>query len=139
LQPGEVFYSVLVEEKDDVKRLDFAAENWSEPASDFLGWWKTKVPDVTDKKIRYAPNDVLLNLFEQLTLQPENADLRYVLALLLIRLRVFRYEREEENEEGQKILVVYAIKENITYEIPVALPNRERLEEVQKQLSALIE
>ncbi|MDR1963273.1 MAG: hypothetical protein LBQ50_05800 [Planctomycetaceae bacterium] len=138
LQPGEVFFSVLIEEKDEVKRLDYAAENWKGPPPEFLGWWKTTVPDSNDKKVRIAPNDILLNLFEQLSLQPENADMRYVLALLLIRRRLFRYEREEENEKGQKMLIVYAIKENATYEIPVALPDRKRLEEVQQQLSLLI-
>ncbi|MDR0608760.1 MAG: hypothetical protein LBG58_01480 [Planctomycetaceae bacterium] len=138
LQPGEVFFSVLIEEKNGVKRLDIAVENWTGPPSEFLGWWKTRVPDNNDKKIQIAPNDVLLNLFEQLSLQPENADMRYVLALLLIRRRQFRYEREEENENGQKKLIVYAIKENTTYEIPVAMPDRKRLEEVQKQLSSLI-
>jgi hypothetical protein len=138
LQPGEVFFSVLLEEKDGVKRLDFAAESWLGPPSEFLGWWKTRVPDSNDKKIRIAPNDILLNLFEQLSSQPENADMRYVLALLLIRRRQFRYEREEEDEKGQKKLVVYAIKENVTYEIPVAMPDEQRLEEVRKQLSLLI-
>ncbi|MDR2705499.1 MAG: hypothetical protein LBC02_06945 [Planctomycetaceae bacterium] len=138
LQPGEVFFSVLIEEKDNLKRLDISVENWTGPPSEFLGWWKTRVPDNKDKKIQIAPNDVLLNLFEQLSLQPENADMRYVLALLLIRRRQFRYEREEENENGQKKLIVYAIKENTTYEIPVAMPDRKRLEDVQKQLSSLI-
>jgi hypothetical protein len=138
LQPGEVFFSVLLEEKDGAKRLDFAAENWKGPPPEFLGWWKTRVPNNNNKKIQIAPNDILLNLFEQLALQPENADMRYVLALLLIRRRQFRYEREEEDEQGQKKLIVYAIKENVTYEIPVAMPDKKRLEEVQEQLSLLI-
>jgi hypothetical protein len=138
LQAGEVFFSVLIEEKDNLKRLDFAAENWTGPPPEFLGWWKTRVPDNSNKKIQIAPNDILLNLFEQLRLQPENADMCYVLALLLIRRRQFRYEREEEDENGQKKLIVYAIKENVTHEIPVAVLDRKRIDEVQNQLSLLI-
>jgi DNA-directed RNA polymerase subunit K/omega len=138
LQPGEVFFSVLIEEKDHVKRLDIAAESWTGPPPEFLGWWKTRVPSNNDKKIQIAPNDILLNLFEQLALQPDNTDMRYVLALLLIRRRQFRYEREEEDEKGQKKLVVYAIKENITHEIPITVLDRKRIDEVQKQLSLLI-
>ncbi|MDR3198908.1 MAG: hypothetical protein LBU34_13665 [Planctomycetaceae bacterium] len=138
LKPGEMFFSVLIEEKDNIKRLDFSVENWKGPPPEFLGWWKTRVPDNNDKKIQIAPNDVLLNLFEELSLQPENADMRYVLALLLIRRRQFRYEREEKDEKGQKKLIVYAIKENITYEIPIMVLDRERVDEVQKQLSQLI-
>ncbi|MDR0705372.1 MAG: hypothetical protein LBF88_10345, partial [Planctomycetaceae bacterium] len=65
LQPGETFFSVLIEEKDNVKRLDISVDNWTGPPSEFLGWWKTRVADNKDKKIQIAPNEVLLNLFEQ--------------------------------------------------------------------------
>ncbi|MDR0337702.1 MAG: hypothetical protein LBI18_11485 [Planctomycetaceae bacterium] len=133
-----MFFSVLIEEKNSLKRLDIAVENWTGPPSEFLGWWKTRVPDNNDKKIQIAPNDVLLNLFEQLSLQTEKAEIRYVLSLLLIRRRQFRYEREIEDEKGQKKLVVYAIKENMTHEIPVAILDQKKLEEVQKQLSLLV-
>jgi hypothetical protein len=136
--PGETFFSVLLEEAGNVKRLDYAAEHWTGPPDTFLGWWKTKVSAVNEKKTRLAPNDVLINLFEELALQPENAELRYVLALLLIRRRLFRYEREEENENGDKTLVVYAIKENAAYEVPVVMPNGEQLEIVQKKLAELV-
>ena len=138
LSPGEIFFSVLTEEKDVVKRLDIAAENWSAPPPEIIGWGKARVPDANDKKAKLAPNDILLNLFEQLALQPENADMRYILALLLIRRRLFRYEREDETETGQKTLVVYSIKENATYEIAVAMPDRERLDEVQNHLATLL-
>jgi hypothetical protein len=130
---------VLTEENGNVKRMDYAAENWLGPPAEFLGWWKTKVPNTNETKVRIAPNDVLLNLFDQLSRQPENADMRYILTLLLIRRRLFRYEKEEENEEGQKVLVVYSLKENATYEIPVITPDQERLKEVQRQLATFIE
>lgn len=138
LMPGEAFFSTLVEERNALKRLDFGAENWSGPPETFYGWWKTRVPETGEKKIKLAPNDILLNLFEQIRLDPKHDDMLYVLTLLLIRRRLLRYEREEENEEGRKMLVVYAIKENATYEIPIAMPDRDRLEEVQEQLSRLL-
>lgn len=138
LKPGNVFFSLLVEEGNGVKRTDFLPENWTVPETEFLGWWKSKIPEVHDKKVRLAPNDILLNLFDQLALQPENADMRYVLALLLIRRRLLRYEREECDENGRKTLVVYGIKENATYEVPMALPDRQRLEEVQMELAQLL-
>ena len=138
LQSGDVFFSMLIEETSGLRRYDFAVEHWTPPDSEFLGWWKTRVPEANEKKIKLAPNDILLNLFDRLALQPENADMRYVLALLLIRRRLLRYEREETDETGRKILVVYAIKENTAYEVPVALPDRQRLEEVQNELSQLL-
>ncbi len=128
-----------------LRRYDFAPEHWTPPTdteAELVGWWKTKMPEAKEKKVRLAPNEILLNLFEELALQPETypncADMRYVLTLLLIRRRLFRYEREETNANGQKMLVVYAIKENVTHEVPVALPDQERLEKVQAELAELL-
>ena len=135
LKPGEAFFSVLFEEAGAVRRLDYAAENWTGPPPNAAGWWISTVPVVNEKKIKLAPNEILLELFEQLANQP---DVRYVLALLLIRRRLFRYEREEEAETGEKMLIVYSLKQNVIYEIPVAMPNAARLKEVQDYLNTIL-
>ncbi|MDR1924461.1 MAG: hypothetical protein LBQ66_08800 [Planctomycetaceae bacterium] len=138
LLPGETFFSVVFEEGDVVVRRDFAGENWKEPPENFIAWWKTTVPKPNDKKNKLAPNDVLLNLFNQIRNNDNQADLLYVLSLLLIRRRLFRYEREEKNDTDPKNMIVYSIKENSTFEIPIAMPNRNRLEEIQTQLTELL-
>ncbi len=139
--PGDSFFSLLVEEGTGVNRYDYMPEHWTPPRdqeAEWIGWWKTKLPDAKDKKVQLAPNEILLNLFAELALQPEKADMRYVLTLLLIRRHLFRYEREEIDEKGQKLLVVYAIKENAAFEVPIAMPDKKRLEEVQAELAALL-
>ncbi len=138
LVPGEDFFSTLTEEESVLRRLDYAPEHWPGPTENLLGWWRTRLPVVTDKKARLAPNEILLNLFSELRLQPENADMLYVLTLLLIRRRLFRYEREETSDDGVKTLIVYALKENVEFEIFAALPEPERLREIQEQLSQLL-
>ena len=138
LKPGETFFSALFEEPGGIRRVDFAAENWAGPPPNAAGWWKATVPAANEKKVKLAPNEVLLELFEQLTDQPDKLDVRYILALLLIRRRLFRYEREEEAETGEKTLIVYSLKQNATVEIPVAMPNAVRLKEVQDYLNSLL-
>ncbi|MDR1290897.1 MAG: hypothetical protein LBK06_06825 [Planctomycetaceae bacterium] len=138
LLSGEIFFSILVEEDDVYVRRDFASENWQGPPEKFVGWWKTKVQNINDKKAKLAPNEVMLNLFEQIRTNSGQADLLYVLSLLLIRRRLFKYDREEQDENGQKKIVVYAIKENNSFEIPVAMPDLSRLEEIQNQLAELL-
>ena len=138
LKPGEAFFSALFAELDGVRRLDYAAESWTGPPPNATGWWKSTVPVLKDKKVRLAPNEILLELFEQLADQPDKLDVRYVLTLLLIRRRLFRYEREEEAETGEKTLIVYSLKQNVTFEIPVAMPNATRLKEVQDYLNSLL-
>lgn len=138
LAPGEDFFSALVEDDYVVRRLDYAPEHWSGPPENRLGWWKTRLPEAGEKKARLAPNDILLNLFAEWQLQPEKTDMLYVLTLLLIRRRLLRYEREDIGDDGVKRLVVYALKENSTFEIPVVMPEAERLRDIQEQLSQLL-
>jgi hypothetical protein len=141
LQPNEPFYSVLTEEINGLQRSDISVEEWKTPPNDlpedWVGWWQTKMPENPEKKSQLAPNDVLLELFEELGNDTQETDIRYILTLLLIRRRMFRLEREEVRE-GQKMLIVYDLKRNLNYEIPVALPAPKRVEEIQTQLSELL-
>src|SRR3978361_1723977 len=103
LEPGDLCYSVLEVQGADVVRKDFAAESWSGAPEGAVGWGKGRVPEPTAKKIKLAPNDVLLELFDQLAERPDQADLRYVLTLLLIRRRVLRVDlRGDDNDGGQR-------------------------------------
>jgi hypothetical protein len=106
------------------------------------------VPEPTAKKIKLAPNDVLLELFDQLAAQNEQQDLRYVLALLLVRRRVLRvdvasgHSHEEQGDDPMNhaagIMTLYCPKREATYDVPVAMPSSERIDEIQQQLSELL-
>ena len=136
LKPGETFFSALFEEPGGVRRLDYAPENWDGAPSHATGWWKSTIPVVSEKKTKLAPNEILLELFEELAAQPDKLDVCYVLTLLLIRRRLFRYEREEEAETGEKTLIVYSLKQNVTFEVAVVMPSATRLKEVQDYLNS---
>jgi hypothetical protein len=132
---------VLSEEQNAWRRTDFAPDHWLEPPTlpeHWIGWWKTQYPQTGEEKVQPVSNNVLLDLFDELACQPEQNVLRYVLTLLLIRRRVFRYERETTDHRGQKILLVYNIKHNVMYEVPAAMPDGEQLEEIQTRLSELL-
>jgi hypothetical protein len=92
LEPGDVCYSMLEVQGAEVIRKDFCSAAWTDPPNEALAWWRTLIPEPTAKKIKLAPNDVLLELFDQLAEDPAHCDLRYVLTLLLVRRRVFRLE-----------------------------------------------
>ena len=85
LEPGDECYSVLEIAGADVVRKDYCPEAWKGAPDAAFGWWKSRVPEPTAKKIKLAPNDVLLELFDQLADKSEQQDLRYVLALLLVQ------------------------------------------------------
>lgn len=106
-----------------------------------IGWWKHKVPLPGDKKPKQAPNDILIKIFDELLDQWDKQEMRYVLALLLIRRRVFRLEREEisETDSGkEKKMIVYAPKTDTTYEVLAVVPDEETIEKIQTELMHIL-
>jgi hypothetical protein len=147
LEPGDECYSVLEIAGADVVRKDYCPEAWKGAPDAAFGWWKSRVPEPTAKKIKLAPNDVLLELFDQLAEKSNQQDLRYVLALLLVRRRVLRVDvtHEGPSKEGNmasnhtaEMMTLYCPKRDSTCEVAVAMPNSDRIDEIQQQLSELL-
>jgi len=137
LAPGEAIYSVLVPEGSQVVRKDFAVADWPGPPENALGWWKSQLPDAT-KKAQWAPHEVMLEFFESLEQDPTREDLRYVLALLLVRRRVLRVESEETDAAGRTVQVLDCPRKETQYRVAVVLPEPSRAEELQAQLAPLL-
>jgi hypothetical protein len=137
--PGETYYSVLMVEGADLKRYDYAADAWPGPPEESVGWWKSQIPDRTANRKHWAPNDVMLQFWDELAEQPDKQDMRYVLTLLLIRRRVFRLEEETFDPVGQELLVVYCPRRETTYQVLVVSPETERIDQIQDELAALLQ
>ena len=137
--PGETYYSVLLAEGDGWRRADYSTEAWTGPPEGIIGWWKLRVPDAKSKKKSRAPNDVMLRFFDELAAAEEKQDMRYVLALLLVRRRVMRHEDTERDEQGNEWMVLHCPRRDETYKIPVVLPESQRVDEIQGELTRLLE
>jgi hypothetical protein len=138
IKPGELFCSALVVEGAEVVRYDFAEEAWEGPPDGALGWWKSRVPARENRRAHWAPNDVMLDLFDRWAEDPEKQDIRYVLTLLLVRRRVLRLEETQQDEEGQESLVIYCPRREATYTVPSVDPSEPRIEEIQENLTQLL-
>ncbi|MDR3109052.1 MAG: hypothetical protein LBU65_05105 [Planctomycetaceae bacterium] len=137
LLPGEYFYSVLLDEGEEFSRLDFCAEVWSgerdKERQNRVGWWRAKVPLPSDKRLKLAPNDVLLQVLDQLIARGDRWEMCYVLALLLVRRRILRIDKE-----NAEYITVYCGRRDTYYDIPVAMPNEEQIEQTQTYLAELL-
>lgn len=147
LEPGDICYSVLEVRGAEVIRKDYSSAAWTEPPVEALAWWRTRIPSPVAKKVKLAPNDVLLELFDQLADDPAHQDMRYVLTLLLVRRRVFRLETSanalsaaalEHRGASAEVMTVYCPKRDASYEVPAAMPDNDRIDEIQQQLSDLL-
>lgn len=138
LRAGETFYSVLIPSGASVERLDYSTEAWQGPPERAIGWWRAQYAPPESKKIHWAPNDVMLNLLEELEADPAQADFRYVLALLLIRRRLLRLEETTTDDTGRETITVSCPRRETEYKIDVALPDAERIVQLQRSLSEML-
>jgi hypothetical protein len=146
IEPGDVCYSVLEARGAEIVRKDFSSAAWTDPPAEAFAWWRTRIPEPIAKKVKLAPNDVLLELFDQLADDPSHADMRYVLTLLLVRRRVFRLEAgadfiagsENGTQAAADIMCVFCPKREVSYTVPATMPDRARIDEIQQRLSDLL-
>lgn len=138
-QPGDEVISALVSENGQVRRLDYLASAWPGPSDMMLAWWKGQIPNSTEQKQRWAPNEVMLECFEQLAGVSDKDELRYLLALVLIRKRILRQEATEKDEQGREVAVLYCPRTEAEHRILQAFPSPERAAEMQAELLGLLQ
>lgn len=138
LKPGETFYSALVVEGPDVVRYDYARDAWDGPPEGALGWWKSQMPSGHTGTRKLAPSEVLLRLFDRLQDDPQQADMLYVLTLLLTRRRILRLEPSRPGDQGAEQLVVYCPRREATYLVPEVDVTETRIEQIQGELADLL-
>lgn len=132
LLPGDAFYSALVESGNDTERLNFCEEAWDGPPGNCLGWWKSRMPEATQGKIYWAPDEVLLAFFDHVASQPEQADVAYVTALLLLQKKLLWLD--DGWEEPDESVLRVKNREQDTYQVSVLELNRKRVSEIQDEL-----
>ena len=144
-QPGDKMRSVLYEEDGVIKRVDLCAEAWrnyTRPET-AVAWWTSRVAESEERKKILTPNDALVALFESLVFKPDQEDLRYALALLLVRRRVFRFEFENKPKDAEKSgrdsIFVYSSRNDACYAVPVVRMDEAQIADVQKRLVALLD
>lgn len=138
-QPGQIVFSVLAANAGDVVRYDYCEAAWQGPPEESIGWWRSQLPGAGPKKPGWAPNDVMLKYFQSLADDAEKADMRYVLALLLIRRRIVRLEESAGDEAvDNEVMVVYSPKDETEHRVEVATPSPQRIAEIQEELADLL-
>ena len=113
LSAGDKCVAVLVEVSgasgEEMRRLDYSIDSWDSGARPTVigdrpcrvfATWRTAVATGEPKGKVVFDDAELMDLFEQLDGQsdPKKQSFRYVLALLLIRRRVLRYEGQRGDE-----------------------------------------
>jgi hypothetical protein len=100
LAEGESYYAVLLETPDGFERRDYAVDAWEGPPEGSFCYWKARVP-VREKKREHLSFDPVMLTHLFLRLEDEESEMRqsfrFVLALLLMRKRLLKYEGTSES------------------------------------------
>jgi hypothetical protein len=136
--PGDVMHSALVRGRDGLERRDVHVEAWTGPPPAALAVWRSTVPEATAAGPTIAPVDVLLDLLEGLDGRPDEAVLRYLLALQLVRRRVLKIAEGSDPQNAGGDLVLACRRRDREFRVPVALPEAGATAEVGKRLTTLL-
>jgi len=140
-QPGDAIVSALVRSPEGLVRTDSLASAWSGAPEKTVAWWRSTYPRPDTTGAVLAPNDVLLDIVEQLDGQEEEAPLRYLLALQLVRRRVLRFVDASGTSSPQTApdqLRLACRKRDCEYVVTVATPDASTAPAVEARLASLL-
>jgi len=139
LQEGEEFFTVLFEEGESFRRVDCSLEGWQGPPEGAFCHFKSRVPVKAKKKRLLVDNEVLLDFFLRLGGESDRPkqEFRFVLALILLRKRVFRYDGNSRIG-GIEVWRLTRPGDNGVQEVTNPGLTPDRIEGVSRQLGAIL-
>ncbi|MCX7405696.1 MAG: hypothetical protein CK530_04125 [Planctomycetaceae bacterium] len=146
--PGEVFYSALVRAEGKLDRMDCCVAGWQGPVAHTLAWWRSTYPANESGGSTLAPPDVLLDVLEQLADSPQDASLRYLIALELVRRKALKIIDQQNSvqqatdqgakQTAQAELLLSCRRRESEYRVSVQPPQGADAIRIQERLSSLL-
>ena len=96
-----------------------------------FSFWKTKIPEPSQKKKLFVDDSVLINLFERLAEEKEElkVNFRFVLSLILMRKRRLKYE-DSRRDGTREIWSMRFVRETETHDVFNPQLTEEQIQEV---------
>jgi len=118
LRAGETVYSVLRDDGGQFVRTDYSADAWQGPPTSAVAWWSSRFPEAGRPAKPTINDDVLVDCFEHLadTTDPARQKFRYVVTLLLMRRKRFRFE-DARKRGDRETLVIRDVRSGLRHEI----------------------
>ena len=139
LAEGEEYYGVLFEEGESFRRADYAIEAWTSPPQGAYCYFKSRVPARHKKKRLFIDDELLVNFFLRLADETDESRLqfRFVLALILMRKRLLRYE-QTLSESGREYWQMRLVREQSLHRVLNPQLTDEQVAGLSAQLGAIL-
>ena len=136
---GEDYYAVLFEDGEGFRREDYSVDAWDGPPDGAYCHFKTRMPIKEAKKRLLVDDAVLISFFERLASETEPARVRFrfVLALILMRKRLLKYDHTE-HKEGRELWLMRLVKETRQHRVENPRLTDDEIEEVSQQVGAIL-
>lgn len=108
---GEEYIAALRQGEQDerLERADYSVESWRDGARPpgLFGHWRAKMEAPDSKRKPFIDDAALMDMFEQLAEAeaPAQVSFRYLLALMLVRKRLLKYEGTKRDGGASVMLV----------------------------------
>lgn len=138
-QEGEEYYAVLFEDGEEFRREDVSLEAWQGPPDGAFCCFRTRIAVKAKAKRLWVDDDVLLSFFQRLADAEEliRLQFRFVLALILMRKRVLKYERTTHEGESE-FWVLRLVKDRTEHSVLNPRLADDEIEGVSQQLGAIL-
>jgi hypothetical protein len=137
---GEAYFAALFESPAGLERRDYSLEGWSGPPEGCFCHWRGRIP-VREKKPTTLDIDpqMLTQLFVGLEDDPSETrqQFRFVLALLLMRKRLLRFE-QADREGGQEHWQMRLASDKSLHRVLNPRLTDEQIARLSAQLTALL-
>ena len=135
----EAYHSALYERPGGFERRDFCRTCWQGATEEMFSFWKTQVPPREVKPKRFVDDEVLVDFFEKLTGATEEVkvNFRYMLALVLMRKKLLKFEGTRRDEAGEFLKVKLRGRDAV---LDVLNPDldQERMEQVTEEIGRIL-
>lgn len=140
LEPGQEYFAALIDDENGLQRRDYSCQYWQENPPEVFCFWKSKIPLKKPKQKLLVDDSVLVNIFHRLENQddPTKLNFRFVLALILMRKRILKYEDSYINDDHQEIWKIRLVKDPNNYEVLNPHLSDEQIENVSQELSTIL-
>ena len=135
LQPGEKFYTALLEEGNQFVRRDYSTAAWQGPPPQAFSFWCGRVPAREETRRPRIDDEMLVECFNRLEGQtePGRMNFRFVVALLLMRRKHFKFE-EARKQGDQELLILKCVRTGAKLEVVHPRLTDEQMTAVQEEV-----
>ncbi len=103
LDEGEEFYTVVVDTGGSFERRDYSIDAWTGPPEGTLCHYRTRMPRKNAPRKTFVSDEMIIGFFRDLADagEPRKLRFRFVLALMLLRKRLLKYEGTRRTSAGE--------------------------------------